>query len=72
MATTKSKVSFSIGATINIGDFESVRVDYGMETEVPDNVSVGDAMRKVEEFVEQMLENKVKEIRADAEAASGS
>ena len=61
-----------MGATINTGNFESIRVDYGFEGEVPEGVKPDDAMRKVEQWVEGLLERKIKEVRSEIEGVHGS
>lgn len=45
-----------------MGDFQSYRVDFGVEDEVRENESVTDAMARVNNFVEGQLEAKVRQI----------
>lgn len=60
-----TKVTCSHGFTINLGDFQSYRIDFGVEDDVRENESVKDAMGRVNHFVEAELEAKVRQIVAE-------
>ena len=49
----------------NLGNYESVHVDIGVEDYVRQNETVDSAVDRVYAFVEDKLEQKVKEIEAD-------
>ncbi len=60
----KQKVKVSLGYTLNLGNFESLRIDIGVE----DFVNDGDfdaAMQQNWNFVEGLLTQKVKEAKAE-------
>jgi hypothetical protein len=60
-----TKVKCSHGFTMNLGDFQSYRVDFGVEDDVREGESVHDAMQRVNHFVESTLEAKVRQIAAE-------
>lgn len=63
METTKVRVGLKF--VRNLGNYESIHVDIGVEDFVRQNESVDAAVNRVYEFVEKKLEEKVKEIEAD-------
>lgn len=60
-----TRVSFNMGITLNIGNFESVRLDYGLEDDVREGEKVSEATSRVTKFVEHTLEEKIKSIRKE-------
>lgn len=62
-----SKVNISMGFTMNLGNFESLRIDVGIEDEVRESETVKDATERVYAFVEKTLTTKVAEARKDLE-----
>lgn len=62
-----TKVSYSMGVTINTGNFESVRIDIGVEDDVRKDEDVLAATERVSKFVETRLEKKVDSLRKDLE-----
>ncbi len=56
-----TKVKVSIGFTANIGDFNSVRVDVGIEDHRRDGESMAAAVDRVYKFVEKELESRLDE-----------
>lgn len=60
-----SRVKVSMGFTMNIGNFESLRIDVGVEDDVRENETVKDASERVYKFVENTLTTKVTEARKD-------
>lgn len=57
------RVSKSLGYTTNMGDFESMRADVGIESDVRDGESVRDALARVSRVVEEELGKDVKKAR---------
>lgn len=49
----------------NLGNYESIHIDLGVEDYVRNEESVSQAMERVYEFVESRLIEKVEEIEAD-------
>lgn len=60
-----TRVKVSMGVTINTGNFESMRVDIGIEDDARENEHVTDAYERVMRFVEGTLEKKVEDIRLE-------
>lgn len=63
METTRVRVALKF--VRNLGNYESIHVDIGVEDYVRQAESVDAAVDRVYEFVEKKLEEKVKEIEAD-------
>lgn len=49
------RVSKSLGYTVNMGDFESMRIDVGIESDVREGERVRDALARVSGVVESEL-----------------
>ena len=58
-----TKVSVTLGYTLNLGNFQSLRVDLGVVDSTRQNESVDDAMNRVYTFVENKVVEKVKEAK---------
>jgi hypothetical protein len=65
MENSKAKVSVTLGYTLNIGNFQSLRVDLGIEDSERDGENINDAFNRVYSFVEEKLTEKVKEASAE-------
>lgn len=50
------KLGMSKGATINMGDYESLRVDAWLSDEVQDDETVEQAFERIEEILDTVLE----------------
>jgi hypothetical protein len=61
--TTKVKVDLSF--TRNLGNYENIHVDLGVEDYVRNTETVSQAMDRVYDFVEEQLIRRVQEIEAD-------
>ena len=64
MEKESTKVSAPLGYTLNLGNFQSLRVDLGVVDHVRDNESTEDAMNRVYNFVETKVVEKVNEAKA--------
>ena len=64
MEKESTKVSATLGYTLNLGNFQSLRVDLGIVDHVRDNESTEDAMNRVYNFVETKVVEKVNEAKA--------
>lgn len=60
-----SVIKVSMGYTINAGNFESFRVDFGIEDETRPGETVKDATDRIYNYVEKTLVTKVAEARKD-------
>jgi hypothetical protein len=58
-----TKVSATLGYTLNLGNFQSLRVDLGVVDNVRQGETTGDAMNRVYAFVENQVIQKVKDAK---------
>ena len=63
MENKETKVSVTLGYTLNLGNFQSLRVDLGIVDHVRDGENTNDAMDRVYNFVESKVVEKVQEAR---------
>lgn len=64
-----TKITVNLGFTKNLGNFESLRVDIGIQDFVRSGENINEATDRVYKFVEKKLEEKASEI---AEELSGN
>ena len=57
-----AKVNVRLGFTMNLGDFQSARVDIGVEDDVREGEGVNDAFDRIYSFVETKLVDKQEEL----------
>jgi hypothetical protein len=65
MENSSAKVSVALGYTLNLGNFQSLRIDLGIEDSERDGENISEAFDRVYAFVEQKLTDKVKEASAE-------
>jgi hypothetical protein len=65
MENNAARVTVSLGYTLNLGNFQSLRIDLGVEDSERDGENVNDAFNRVYAFVEQKLTEKVKEASSE-------
>ena len=58
-----TKVSATLGYTLNLGNFQSLRVDLGVVDFVRNEETASDAMNRVYTFVEDQVIQKVKDAK---------
>jgi len=58
-----TKVSATLWYTLNLGNFQSLRVDLGVVDQVRQGETTGDAMDRVYTFVENQVIQKVKDAK---------
>ena len=58
-----TKVSATLGYTLNLGNFQSLRVDLGVVDHVRQGETTNDAMDRVYAFVENQVIQKVKDAK---------
>jgi hypothetical protein len=68
MENENTKITVALGYTLNLGNFQSLRVDLGIEDQRRDGETVGEAFERVYEFVEAKLAEKVVEASAELES----
>jgi hypothetical protein len=60
----ETNVTVTLGYTLNLGNFQSLRVDLGVTDYTRDGETTGDAMDRVYAFTETKLIEKVTEARS--------
>ena len=67
MNNEDTKVTVTLGYTLNLGNFQSLRLDLGIVDAKRDGETINDAFERVYSFVENKLAEKVKEAAAEIE-----
>jgi hypothetical protein len=62
----EQQVTVSAGMTINLGNFESLRLDYGITDKVRNYEEPIDAINRLEVIVQEHLTARIKEERDEA------
>ena len=65
MENSDTKVTVALGYTLNVGNFQSLRIDLGIEDSRRDGENINEAFERVYEFVENKLAEKVKEASSE-------
>ena len=65
MENSQTKVTVSLGYTMNVGNFQSLRIDIGVEDQLRDGEHVQDGFDRVYSFVEGQLAAKLKEAKSE-------
>jgi hypothetical protein len=60
----ETKVSVTLGYTLNLGNFQSLRVDLGVVDSVREGENTNEAMDRVYSFVEAKVVEKVQEAKS--------
>jgi len=61
----KTEVTVNLGYTLNLGNFQSLRVDLGCTDYVRADENVDTAMNRVYDFVEGKVMNKIEEAKRE-------
>ena len=61
----ETKVSVTLGYTLNLGNFQSLRVDLGVVDHVREGENTNEAMDRVYDFVEAKVIEKVQEAKEE-------
>jgi hypothetical protein len=61
----ETKVSVTLGYTLNLGNFQSLRVDLGVVDSVREGENTNEAMDRVYDFVEAKVVEKVQEAKSE-------
>jgi len=61
----ETKVSVTLGYTLNLGNFQSLRLDLGVVDSKREGETVNEAMERVYTFVESKLAEKINEAKAE-------
>jgi len=65
MENEQTKVTVSLGYTLNLGNFQSLRIDLGVEDSRRDAETVNEAFDRVYAFVENKLIAKINEAKEE-------
>lgn len=65
MENDKTKVNVALGYTLNLGNFQSLRIDLGVEDSLRNEEHVEDAFNRVYSFVENKLIEKINEAKTE-------
>ena len=69
MENDSTKVSVTLGYTLNLGNFQSLRLDLGVVDSKRDGENTDQAFERVYKFVEDKLTEKIKEAQSEAAEA---
>jgi hypothetical protein len=67
MENENTKVTVGLGYTLNLGNFQSLRIDISITDNKRDGENTNEAFERVYKFVEEKLAEKVKESVEEAE-----
>jgi len=68
MNNDETKVTVGLGYTLNLGNFQSLRIDLSVSDSKRDGENTNDAFERVYAFVEAKLAEKVRESLDEAES----
>lgn len=68
MENDSTKVSVGLGYTLNLGNFQSLRIDLSVTDNKRDGETTNEAFERVYAFVEDKLAVKVKEAASEIES----
>ena len=68
MENKNTKVSVTLGYTLNLGNFQSLRIDLGVVDSKRNNEDDDQAFDRVYKFVEDKLTEKIKEAQLEADS----
>jgi hypothetical protein len=66
MENDSTKVNVTLGYTLNLGNFQSLRLDLGVIDSKRDGEDIEQAFNRVYKFVEDKLTEKIKEAQEEA------
>ncbi len=69
MENDSTKVSVTLGYTLNLGNFQSLRLDLGVVDSKRDGENTDQAFERVYKFVEEKLTDKIREAQSEADQA---
>jgi hypothetical protein len=68
MENDNTKVSVTLGYTLNLGNFQSLRIDLGIVDSKRDGENSDQAFDRVYKFVEDKLTEKIQEAQLEADS----
>ena len=67
MENNDTKVNVTLGYTLNLGNFQSLRIDLGVVDSRREGETIDDAFTRVYGFVENKLITKINEAKSEVE-----
>jgi hypothetical protein len=68
MENENTKINIALGYTLNLGNFQSLRIDLGVEDSRREGETVQQAFDRVYEFVETKLVEKINESKDEIDS----
>jgi hypothetical protein len=68
MENDNTKINIALGYTLNLGNFQSLRIDLGVEDSRREGETVQQAFDRVYEFVETKLVEKINESKDEIDS----
>ncbi len=68
MENDSTKINVTLGYTLNLGNFQSLRIDLGVTDSRRDGENINEAFERVYSFVEAKLGEKVRESQDEVES----
>jgi len=65
MENDNTKVSVTLGYTLNLGNFQSLRLDLGIVDSKREGENIDEAFSRVYKFVEDKLTEKIQEAKSE-------
>jgi hypothetical protein len=65
MENEQTRVKVSLGYTLNLGNFQSLRIDIGIDEDRREGETAAEAFDRVYSFVEQKLIEKINEAKSE-------
>ena len=65
MNNEETKINVTLGYTLNLGNFQSLRLDIGVVDNRKEGENISDAFERVYSFVENKLAEKIKEAKVE-------
>lgn len=67
MENKDTKINVALGYTLNLGNFQSLRIDIGVEDSLRNEEHVDEGFSRVYSFVENKLIEKIQEAKTEVE-----
>jgi hypothetical protein len=67
MNNEDTKINVTLGYTLNLGNFQSLRIDLGIVDSKRDGENIDEAFERVYRFVEDKLTSKINEAKLELE-----
>jgi hypothetical protein len=65
MQNENTKINVTLGYTLNLGNFQSLRLDLGVVDSKREGENIDDAFSRVYKFVEDKLTEKIQEAKSE-------